>query len=39
MARARKQGKKGKSRKNLLKDLKRMAHNDAVIKSLKQQTV
>jgi hypothetical protein len=39
MARARKQFKKGKSKKSILKDLKRMAHNDAVIKSLKQQTV
>ena len=36
MARAKKPGKKGKSRKNLLKDLKRIAQNDAVLKSLKE---
>ena len=35
MAKARKQGKKGKSRKSTLKLMKRIAHNDAVLKSLK----
>lgn len=38
MARAKKPGKKGKSRKSILKDLKRIAHNVAVLKSLKEST-
>ena len=36
MARAHKQGKKGKSRKSTLKLIKRIAHNEAVLKSLKE---
>ena len=36
MARAKKPGKKGRNRKNLSKTLKRIAQNDAVLKSLKE---
>jgi len=36
MAKAKKPGKKGKSKKSINKTLKRIAHNDAVLKSLKE---
>jgi hypothetical protein len=36
MAKAKKQHKKGKSRKSTLKLIKRIAHNDAVLKSLSE---
>ena len=35
MARAKKPGKKGRNKRNLSKTLKRIAENDAVLKSLK----
>lgn len=34
MAKAKKEGKKGKSRKSILKNLKRIAHNEKVIKEM-----
>ena len=36
MARAKKPGKKGRNKRNLSKTLKRIAENDAVLKSLKE---
>ena len=37
MARAKKQGRKGRNKRNIAKNLKRIAENNAVLKAIKEQ--